>query len=324
MLGFHRMAAAVGAVTTVLVCAPAAAQNYPVKPVRFLVGFAPGGGTDIMARAVAQKLTEVLGQQVVVENRPGANGNIAGEAVARAPADGYTILMIAVSHSVNVSLYRKMSYDPIKDFSAVIAVGSVPLILSVHPSLPVKSVKELMALARSKPGALTFSSGGSGSPEHVSGELFKQLTGIQITHVPYKGSGASLVDLVAGQISMGFNTMPSVINYIKGGRLRPLANTDRKRSAVLPEVPTMIEAGVPGFELTSWYGVIAPVGTPKEIVSRLNAEIAKILEMKDIRERLASLGAQPMGGTPEQFDAHIRAEAVKFAKVVKEANLQVD
>ena len=324
MLGFHRMAAAVGAVTTVFVCAPAAAQNYPVKPVRFLVGFAPGGGTDIMARAVAQKLTEVLGQQVVVENRPGANGNIAGEAVARAPADGYTILMIAVSHSVNVSLYRKMSYDPIKDFSAVIAVGSVPLILSVHPSLPVKSVKELMALARSKPGALTFSSGGSGSPEHVSGELFKQLTGIQITHVPYKGSGASLVDLVAGQISMGFNTMPSVINYIKGGRLRPLANTDRKRSAVLPEVPTMIEAGVPGFELTSWYGVIAPVGTPKEIVSRLNAEIAKILEMKDIRERLASLGAQPMGGTPEQFDAHIRAEAVKFAKVVKEANLQVD
>ena len=324
MLGFHRMAAAVGAVTTVLVYAPAAAQNYPVKPVRFLVGFAPGGGTDIMARAVAQKLTEVLGQQVVVENRPGANGNIAGEAVARAPADGYTILMIAVSHSVNVSLYRKMSYDPIKDFSAVIAVGSVPLILSVHPSLPVKSVKELMALARSKPGALTFSSGGSGSPEHVSGELFKQLTGIQITHVPYKGSGASLVDLVAGQISMGFNTMPSVINYIKGGRLRPLANTDRKRSAVLPEVPTMIEAGVPGFELTSWYGVIAPVGTPKEIVSRLNAEIAKILEMKDIRERLASLGAQPMGGTPEQFDAHIRAEAVKFAKVVKEANLQVD
>ena len=319
-----RAASAAVAVLGCALCASAPAQTYPAKPVRFLVGFAAGGGTDIMARAVAQKLSDAFGQQVVVENRPGANGNIAGEAVARAPADGYTILMISVSHSVNVSLYRKMSYDPLKDFSAIIAVGSVPLVLNVHPSLPVKSVRELIALAKSRPGELTFSSGGSGSPEHVSGELFKQLAGIAITHIPYKGAGASLVDLIAGQISMGFNTMPSVINYIKGGRLRPLANTDRKRSAVLPAVPTMVEAGVPKFEVTSWYGVIAPAGTPKEIVARLNAEIAKILDMPDIKERLASLGAQPMGGSPGQFDAHIRAEAVKFAQVVKAANLQVD
>jgi tripartite-type tricarboxylate transporter receptor subunit TctC len=324
VLTFTRGASAAIAVVSFALAASAPAQTYPVKPIRFLVGFAAGGGTDIMARAVAQKLTEALGQQVVVENRAGANGNIAGEAVARAPADGYTILMISVSHSVNVSLYRKLSYDPLKDFAAIIAVGAVPLVLNVHPSLPVKSVKELMALAKSRPGELTFSSGGSGSPEHVSGELFKQLTGIRITHIPYKGAGASLVDLIAGQISMGFNTMPSVINYIKGGRLRPLANTDRKRSVVLPAVPTMIEAGVPGFEVTSWYGVIAPAGTPKDIVARLNAEIAKILDMQDIKERLASLGAQPMGGSPEQFDAHIRAEAVKFTQVVKAANLQVD
>jgi tripartite-type tricarboxylate transporter receptor subunit TctC len=320
----HTFIRVASAALSVALAAPAIAQTYPVKPVRFLVGFAAGGGTDIMARAVAQKLTAALGQQFVVENRAGANGNLAGEAVARAPADGYTILMISVSHSVNVSLYRKLSYDPLKDFSGIIAVGSVPLVLNVHPSLPVKSVRELIALAKARPGELTFSSGGSGSPEHVSGELFKLLAGISITHVPYKGAGASLVDLIAGQISLGFNTMPSVINYVKSGRLRPLANTDRKRSPVLPEVPTMIEAGVAGFELTSWYGVIAPAGTPKEIIARLNAEIAKILDMSDIRERLASLGAQPMGGSAEQFDSHIRAEAAKFAKVVKAANLQVD
>lgn len=324
MVTVLRATAVAGAVLSLLSAAPASGQNYPVKPVRFLVGFAPGGGTDIMARAVGQKLSEAFGQQVVVENRPGANGNIAGEAVARAPADGYTILMVAASHAVNGSLYRKMSYDPIKDFTAVIGVASVPLILNIHPSLPAKSVKELIALAKSRPGELTFSSGGSGSAEHLSGELLKQLTGIKITHVPYKGAGASLVDLVAGQISMGFNTLPSVINYIKGRRLRPLANSDAKRSAVLPEVPTMVETGVPGFELASWYGVLAPAGMPRDLIARLNTEIAKILDMPDIKERLASLGAQPIGGSAEQFDAYVKSESVKFAKVVKAANLQVD
>ena len=316
--------AALIACSALLLPASGTAQTYPVKPIRFLVGFAPGGGTDILARAVGQKLSELVGQQVVVENRPGANGNIASELVARAPADGHTMLMITLSHAVNASIYRKLSYDPLKDFAPVIAVGSVPLLLSVHPSLPVKTVQELAALAKSKPGELTFSSGGSGSAEHVSGEMLKQIAGLKMTHIPYKGAGASLTDLMAGQISMGFNTMPSVINYIRTGRLRPLANTDRKRSPVLPDVPTMIEAGVRGFELTSWYGVVVPAATPKEVIARLNTEIARILEMSDVRERLAGLGAQPIGGTPEQFGAFIDTEIVKFAKVVKEAKLQVD
>jgi tripartite-type tricarboxylate transporter receptor subunit TctC len=307
-----------------LFSASAHSQSYPAKPIRFVVGFAPGGGTDILARAVGQKLSEAVGQQVVVDNRPGANGNIASELVARAPADGYTMLMVAASHAVNASIYRKLPYDTIKDFAPVIAVGSVPLILNVHPSLPVRSVKDMIALARSKPGELTFSSGGSGSAEHVAGEMFKHLTSIKITHVPYKGAGASLIDLMAGQISMGFNTMPSVISYIKAGRLHPLANTDRQRSAVLPEVPTMAEAGVRGFELTSWYGVLVPAATPKDIVVRLNTEIAKVLGMKDVRERLAALGAQPIGGSPEQFGAFIASEVAKFAKVATAANIQVD
>jgi tripartite-type tricarboxylate transporter receptor subunit TctC len=309
---------------SLLVAAAASAQGYPDRPIRFLVGFAAGGGGDITARIVAQKLSEALGQQVIVENRPGASGNIAGEAAARAPANGYTLLFAAPPHALNGSLYRKMTYDPIKDFTGVIGFASLPLILNIHPSLPAKSVKDLVALAKSRPGELTFSSGGSGTFEHLSGELLKQVAEIDITHVPYKGSGASVTDLVSGQISMGFNSLPSVISYIKGQRLRPLANTDAKRSPVLPDVPTMAEAGFPDFEIVTWYGMVAPAGTPREVITRLNTEIARILELPDTKERLASLGAQPMGGSAEQFDAYIKSESVKFGKIVRALNLQVD
>lgn len=319
-----RAMAAAAAVLGLLNAPAAWGQSYPDRPIRFLVGFAAGGGGDIMARMVGQKLGEALGQQVIVENRPGASGNIAAEAVARAPANGYTVLLVAPPHALNSSLYRKMTYDPIKDFTAVIGFASVPLILNIHPSLPAKSVKELIALAKSRPGELTFSSGGSGTFEHLSGELLKQVAEINITHVPYKGSSASLTDLVSGQISMGFNSLPSVINYIKGQRLRPLANSDVKRSAVLPDVPTMAEAGFPGFEIVTWYGMVAPAGTPREVITRLNTEIARILDMPDTKERLASLGAQPMGGSPDQFDAYIKSESVKFGKIVRALNLQVD
>ncbi len=324
MITLLRRIVIAGVALSMLGTAPIAAQDFPVRPIRFVLGFAAGGGADVTARIVAQKLSEAFGQQVIVENRPGASGNIAAEAVARAPANGYTILVVAPPHAVNPSLFRKLGYDPIKDFTGVIGLASVPLILNVHPSLPVKSVKELVALAKSRPGELTFSSGGSGSFEHLSGELLQQIADIKITHVPYKGSGASLVELVSGQTSMGFNSLPSVIGFIKDRRLRALANAEGKRSAVLPEVPTMTEAGFAGFEVANWYGLSAPAGTPRDVITRLNTEITKILGMADVRERLAGLGAQPIGGSPEAWDAYIKAEMVKFEKVVKSLNLQID
>lgn len=297
---------------------------YPSKPVRFLVGFAPGGGTDIMARAVAVRLAEALNQQVVVENRPGANANLAAEIAAKAAPDGYTVLFISVSHAVSKSLYRNLKYDLERDFIPLAGIGSVPQALVVTPSLPVKSVTELIALARKRPGEISYASSGSGSPEHLAGEMFALMAGVKMLHVPFKGGAPSAAAIVGGEVVVGFNTMPVALPHIQSGRMRVLATTEGRRASVLPQVPTIAEAGVPGYAASTWYGAMLPTGTPREIVLRLNAEINKVLQLADVRDRLLGLGAVTIGGTPEAFGQLIATDIAKFAKVVKAANMQVE
>ena len=297
---------------------------YPSKPVRFLVGFAPGGGTDIMARAVAVRLAEALNQQVVVENRPGANANLAAEIAAKAAPDGYTVLFISVSHAVSKSLYRNLKYDLERDFIPLAGIGSVPQALVVTPSLPVKSVTELIALARKRPGEISYASSGSGSPEHLAGEMFALMAGVKMLHVPFKGGAPSAAAIVGGEVVVGFNTMPVALPHIQSGRMRVLATTEERRASVLPQVPPIAEAGVPGYAASTWYGAMLPTGTPREIVLRLNAEINKVLQLADVRDRLLGLGAVTIGGTPEAFGQLIATDIAKFAKVVKAANMQVE
>jgi tripartite-type tricarboxylate transporter receptor subunit TctC len=314
----------IGLALTAIVCVGAAeAQDYPAKPVRFLVPFPPGGATDVFARILGQKLNDALGQQFIVDNRPGAGGNIATELAARSPADGYTIIVVGPNHAVNVSLYQKLAFDPIADFSAVTQAASVQTFLVVHPSLPVKSVKELIALAKSRPGQLNYGSGGNGAPGHLAGEMLKMLAGIQMVHVPYKGVG-SIIGLVRGDHSVEFNNLISVGGQIKEGKVRVLAVGDSKRTAVMPEVPTVAEAGVPGFEMVQWFGVLAPAATPKPVIGKLHAEMVKALRLADVKQRFHQLGAEPVGNTPEEFGALIRSEISKWAKVVKTAGIRLD
>jgi tripartite-type tricarboxylate transporter receptor subunit TctC len=309
---------------TAIVCVGAAeAQDYPAKPVRFLVPFPPGGATDVFARILGQKLNDALGQQLVVDNRPGAGGNIATELVARSPADGYTIIMVGPNHAVNVSLYQKLPFDPVADFSPVTQVASVQTFLVVHPSLPVRSVKELIALAKSKPGELNYGSGGNGAPGHLAGEMLKMLAGIQMVHVPYKGVG-SIIGLVRGDHSVEFNNLISVGAQIKEGKVRVLAVGDSKRTAVMPDVPTVAEAGVPGFEMVQWFGVLVPAATPKPAIGKLHGEMVKALRLPDVKQRFHQLGAEPVGNTSEEFAALIRSEIIKWAKVVKTAGIRLD
>lgn len=296
--------------------------TYPSKTIHLYTGFAVGGGTDILARALAAKLGPAMNNiPVVVESYPGANGNIAAQMVARAPGDGYTLMMTTAPHAVNASILRNLNYDPIKSFTPVISIASVPMILVVSSSSPVKSVADLIALAKSKPGQVSFSSGGEGSIEHLSGLLLEQATGIKLLHVPYRGAGSSLTDLIGGRIDMAFNTAPSVMPLIKSGALRPLAISDRERITILPNLLTMQEAGVPNFISTTWYGILAPAGVPKEVVTRLNTELEKSLREKDMQELFAGLGAKATGGTPEQFGSFMAAEINKYAKIVKDFNL---
>jgi len=315
-----------GLAVLLLATPPAFAQgNYPTRPIRLVVPFPAAGTTDILARAVAQHLSVVFGQQVVVDNRPGAGGNIGSDLVAKAAPDGYTLLMGTVgTHAINPSLYSRMPYDAVKDFSPVILVAGVPNVLEVNPSLPVKSVQELIAYAKTNPGKLNFASSGSGTSIHLSGELFKTMTGVQMTHVPYKGSAPALTDLVGGQVQLMFDNLPSSIAFIKAGKLRALAVTTLTRSSALPDVPTIAESGVPGFDASSWFGVLAPAGTPHEVVAKLNAEIAKWLATPEAKEKLASQGAIAFGGSPEDFARHIATESTKWAKVVKESGAKVD
>jgi len=316
--------AAMVAVAMLVAGAAGAQQQYPAKTVRMLVGYAPGGGTDIMARVVAQKLSEGLNQQFVVENRPGANANLAAELAAKAPADGYTLLMISVSHAISKPMYRKLGYDIERDFTPVIEVSSVPQLVVTTMSLPVKSVKELIALAKSRPGQVTFASSGDGSPEHIAAEMFKSMAGIDMTHVPYKGGGPSAVAIIGGETVVGFNTAPVAIPHVKNNRLKVLAVTEAKRTPTLPDVPTVAEAGLPGYAMSTWYGLVAPTGVPREAIARLNTDINRILRLPDVRDRFATLGAEPRGGTAEQFGAYIKSEVAKFSKLAKERGLALE
>jgi tripartite-type tricarboxylate transporter receptor subunit TctC len=304
---------------------PAAhAQTYPTKPVRIVVGFTPGGGVDINARLVAPKLGEALGQQVLVDNRPGAGTNIANELVARSAPDGYTLLMNTAALAINMSLYKKVNFDALKDFAPISVFSESPNILVVHPSLPVRTAKDVVALAKTKPGAMNYSSAGSGTTQHLSGELFKLRTGTNIIHVPYKGSAPSLTALLGGEVEMTFANIPAISAQVKAGRLRPLASTGLKRAAQMPDVPTMRESGIKGVEVVVWYGLFAPAGTPREIVTRLSTTVAKIAQSSDMRKLLTDQGAEPVGNTPEEFSKLMREEVARWAEVVKVSGAKAD
>ena len=318
-------------ITQLVACAAAAvatlaaAQSYPTKPIKLIVPFPPAGSTDISARAVAGKLGERLGQPVVIENKAGAGGNIGTEQAAKAPADGYTLLVGTVgTHAINSSLYSKMPYDHVRDFAPVILLSTTPNVLVVHPSLPVGSVRDVINLAKAKPGELTFASSGAGTSIHLSAELFKSMAGVQMTHIPYKGSAPMVIDLISGQVNMAFDNLSSSIAHIKGGKLKALATTGSKRSPALPDLPTVSEAGLTGYDSTSWNGVFAPAGTPKEIIDRLNRELRAILESPETRKFFADQGAEAGGGTPEQLASFVRAETAKWSKVVKDSGAKVD
>ncbi|HKA40146.1 MAG TPA: tripartite tricarboxylate transporter substrate binding protein [Burkholderiales bacterium] len=302
----------------------ATAQNYPSRPIRLIVPFPPGGGTDITARATALKLGESWGQTVVVDNRPGANGTIGADIAAKSAPDGYTITMISSSHAVNAGLYSKLPYDLMRDLTPITQATSQPYVLVINPSVPAKSVKELLAVAKAKPGTLNYGSSGTGGISHLAGALLGSLTGTSLVHVPYKGGNPAMIDVISGQIQMLFGTLLLNGPHIKAGRLRVLAVTTPQRWPGTPELPTMVEAGVPGFVITQWYGMLAPARTPQAIVTRLNKEIARILHQPDVQEKLAADGADAVGNTPEQFGAHIRSEIAKYSKLVKQIGLKAE
>jgi tripartite-type tricarboxylate transporter receptor subunit TctC len=319
--------ACVGALAA-LAATPARAQtvaSYPSKPIKLIVPFPPGGSTDILARTLGQKLNEAWGQPVIIDNRGGAGGSIGADLAAKSPADGYTLMMGHIGTlAVNVSLYSKLPYDPVRDFTPVSMVAVVPNVLVVNPSLPAKSVPELIAYAKANPGKLDYSSGGNGSAAHLALEYFKLQSRTFIVHVPYKGTAPSVVDVIGGQVSMTMTGAPAVMPHVKSGRLRALAVSSAKRLEALPDIPTIAEAGIPGFEATQWYGIVTPAGTPSAVVQKLNTEINKIMQSKEMRDRLNAEGAIASPGTPEQFGAYIKAEIARWATVIKAAGMKVD
>ena len=300
------------------------AQAYPGKPVRMIAASSPGSAVDIVARIVAQKLSEQMGQQVIIDNRAGAGGNLGAELAAKAVPDGYTLFMGTPAHAINTGLYRKLNYDLVRDFAPVSQVTSGAYVIVVHPSLPVKSVKELITLARSKPGQLNYASAGSGNATHLAGELFNRLAKVRLVHVPYKGSGPAVTDLVGGQVQLMFANLIAALPQVKAGRLRALAVTGEKRTAAASALPTVIEAGVPGYVVLSWFGVLAPVSTPREIVMRLNAELIQAMRAPEMRDKLAGDGAEPTTGTPEQFAAFIKSEITQWTTVVRNAGITAE
>lgn len=308
-----------------LVALPAAAQNYPAKPIRILIAQAPGSATDNISRVLTSKLAGQMGQQFIIEARPGAGGAVGTEAAARSPADGYTLFMANNStHGSNPAVYKKLPYDAIKDFSPIILIASTPYVLTAHPSLPVKNVKELVALAKKRPGDLNYGSAGNGSTHHLSGELLNMMAGIKLIHVPYKGTTPALTGLLSGEVSVMFFTVVGIEPHAKSGKARVLAVTTPKRAALMPDLPTMTEAGYPGFEVTSWFGLLAPAGTPAAVISRVNAESAKALTLPDVSGALKKMGFDAVGGTPEQFAAHIKSEVERFTKLVKATGITVE
>lgn len=303
-------------------CMPAAAHaadaaGYPTKPVRIVVGYAPGGGSDIMGRFIGQELTKLLHQQMVIENRPGAAQNVAAEFVAKGPADGYTLFMSSAALGINISLYPKLNYHPIRDFAPIALFAISPNLLLLHPSVPAKTLKEFIAVAQKNPGKLNYSSSGSGSTQHLSGELLKLMGKIDVVHVPYKGSAPSMTALISGEVEFSFANIPSSLTYVESGRLRAIAITSAKRSGLLPNLPTMSEAGIPGFETSTWYGLLAPAATPPEIVTKLNQAVNTAVKNPEVNRRLAQLGADPVVESPQEFASYLKAEIDRWAKVVK-------
>jgi len=318
------VATAAVALTTIHAGAQGAA-SYPGKPIKIVVPFPPGGATDILARAIGFELQKTWGQSVIIENKPGAGGNTGADLVAKSVPDGYTLIMGTVgTHAINMSLYAKMPYDAVKDFEPVVLVAGVPNLLVVHPSVNAKNVSELTALAKAQPGKLNVASSGNGTSIHLAAELYKQMAGVDIVHVPYKGSSPAVADLLGGQVQMMFDNMPVSLPHVKAGKLRALAVTSMTRSSALPDVPTMDEEGLKGFNATSWFGLLAPAGTPRDIVAKLNAASVKALASAEMRERLAAQGADPVGNTPDQFAAFIKAEIDKWAKIVKASGARID
>ncbi len=324
----HRRTFAKGALAlaaAALVAPLAAAQAFPSKPIKIIVPYSPGGTTDLLARLVGQKLSERLGQPVVVDNKPGANGMIGSDLVAKSPADGYTLGIASPgSHAANASLYKAMTYDTVNDFTPVTLAVQAPFLLVVHPSLNVGSVKELIAAAKAKPGEISYASGGSGSSQHLAMELFKSMAGIDMTHVPYKGSAASYPDLISGTVKAEMDVLPTSLPHVKGGRLKVLATGSAKRLALLPDVPTIAESGVPGYESNSWYGFVAPARLPRAVLDKLNAEIVRALREPDVIEKLTTAGVIVVASTPEEFAAFIKTEMEKAARVIKAANIKPD
>jgi len=307
-----------------LLLSPASwAQTYPAKTVRILVGFAPGGGTDIMARVLGAKMTESVKQQFVIENRPGANANLAAKLAAEAPADGYTILFMSVAHIMSKPVYKNLGYDIERDLAPITVVSEVSNVFAAHPTLPARNVKELVALARAKPGELTYATSGVASPEHFAGEMFKMMTRTNLLPVPYKGGGPIAIDLMAGHVMTSFSTMPPIIPHIRAGRVKALAVTKDRRAAVLPDVPTIAET-VPGYSMSTWYGAVVPAKTPREIIVKLNQEMQKALAAPDVKEKLASLGADIVASSPEETAAIFKADIAKYTKVAQAANIKAE
>ena len=316
---------AITAAALVALATLAHGQAWPSKPIKWVVPFAPGGTTDILARTVGEKLAIALGQPVIIENKPGAGGGLGAEFTAKAAPDGYTIMGGTIStHAINASLYKNLPYDPVKDFVAITLIARVPNMLVINPAVPAKDVKELIALLKANPNKYSFASSGNGTSQHLSGELFKSMSGTEMQHIPYKGSPPALQDVMGGQVTMTFDNITTAWPLAKAGKLRALAVTTAKRSSVAPEVPTLAESGLPGFEVGSWQGVFAPAGTPPDIVKRLNAEIVKALNLPDVREKLGGLGAEIVADSPEEFSALVKAEVVKWADVVKKSGAKVD
>lgn len=301
------------------------AQTFPARPVRILVAFPPGGGTDIVARIISPRLTEIWGQQVIVENRAGASGVIGTEAAARSAPDGHTLFMATMGNAtVNQHLYPKMPVDPLRDLSPLSQVVAVHFVMVAHPSLPARNVKELIALARSRPGQINYSSSGPGGAPHLGMELFKSMAKVNLVHIPYKGSGPSFADLIGGQVSLTSDSLVQALPYIRADRLRALGVLGAKRSPLIPDVPTIAESGVPGYELTNWFGLLTPSGTPRELVSRINGAVVKVLQQPDVREKLVAMGADVVGSSPDEFGAFMQAESAKWAKVIGEAHIRAE
>ena len=308
-----------------LAAASAQSQTWPSKPIRFIVPFPPGGGTDVLARTVSPKLGEGLGQQVVIDNRSGAGGMIGVELGAKSAPDGYTLVIATVGQiSINPNLYAKMPFDPVKDLAPIILAGNIFNVLIVHPALPAQSVKALIALARARPGELNYGSSGTGAADHLSAELFQVMTKTKMVHVPYKGGPLAIVDLISGNLQLMFSTVPTAVGLIKGGKVRAMAITNSNRFPLMPELPTVAEAGIPGFAVNNWTGVFVPAATPADIIARLNAEFVKVLAMPDVKKRLLGNGIDAMSNTPQQFATYIRVETAKWASVIKDANVKVE